>query len=421
VVLQAGRLSKCCQWEPPVVSVVRGLCHWSFFADAYHRMEYHRWADCPPRASMGRVDAVYGSFDHLILLLGRIADFASKDRVRKLRRMALQGGQWIPAPGMNISHPSGAGSGPLPSIGAGGPKRPSTDPSHQDPPAFFGMASPSRSNVQTPSSYNLAHQETSAQDKADTEMVEILAATAAALTEYGKIRAALKAFVTALSDPALKPLDADLQTPISTPFGSAIFYRSYAIACLWSVYNMCEIIAIRSHPHMHPAADAAADLATKDTAFYAEQIGRIAAGIVPGPANEPVNTTLGSSLCESCMPSFFAAIQYQRPDQRHFTVMRIYGIALRTGWGSAELIGKDIESSWVKAGETGRGPLYQKVEMPGHLDDPRLNRIWGLRTDFNTKPEEMDNSDRRLMTVKADAKLHWAAGVIGLEDDFGER
>ena len=183
---------------------------------------------------------------------------------------------------------------------------------------------------------------------------------------------------------------------------------------------MCEIIAIRSHPHMHPAAHAAAGLAAKDTAFYAEQIGRIAAGIVPGPANEPLNPTLGSSLCESCMPTFFAAIQYQRPDQRQFTVLRIYGIALRTGWGSAELIGKGIETSWVKAGEMGRGPPYQRVEQPRHSDDPRLNHSWELRTDPNTKPEEMDDNDRRLVTVKANARLNWAIGVIGMEDDVGK-
>jgi hypothetical protein len=386
-------------------------------------MDYHRWADCPPRAAMGRPDAVYGSFDHLILLLGRIADFSSRDRARKLKQMALQGGQWIPAPGMNIPRPPqappGAASGPA--TGAGAPQRPPTGPPPpQAPPAFFGMAPPPRSNIQMPSSYNPIHPTTSSQSTASTEALDLQAATAAALAEYGRIRAALRAFVAALNVPAFQPLGPDLQTPIPTPFGSSIFYRSYDIACLWSIYNMCEIIAIRSHPHMHPAAHAAAGLASKDTAHYAEQIGRIAAGIVPGPANEPLNPTLGSSLCESCMPSFFAAIQYQRPDQRQFTVMRIYGIALRTGWGSAELIGRGIETSWVKAGEMGRGPPYQRVEVPRRSDDPRLNHSWEQRMDPNTRPEEMDDSDRRLVTVKANARLNWAIGVIGMEEDVAK-
>lgn len=374
-------------------------------------MDYHRWADCPPRASLGKPDAVYGSFDHLILLLGRIADFAAKDRTRKLRQMALQGGQWVPAPGMNIPRP------PQPPPGSGPPPGP---PPPQAPPAFFGMAPPPRSNVQMPSSYNPVEGSTVPESRQTPEALDLQVATAAALEEYGKIRAALRAFAAALGGEAFQHLDADCHTPIDTPFGSALFYRSYDIGCLWSIYNMCEIIAIRSHPHMHPAAHAAAGLAAKDTAFYAQQIGRIAAGIVPGPSNQPLNPTLGSSLCESCMPTFFAAIQYQRPDQRHSTIMRIYSISVRTGWGSAELIGKGIETSWVKAGEMGRGPPYQRVEMPRQSDDPRLNHSWELARDPNAKPEEMDDSDRRLINVKPNARLNWAIGVIGMEEDVGK-
>jgi len=68
----------------------------------------------------------------------------------------------------------------------------------------------------------------------------------------------------------------------------------------------------------------------------------------------------------------------------------------------------------------GRGPPYQRVEQLRHSDDPRLNHSWELRTDPNTKPEEMDDNDRRLVTVKANARLNWAIGVIGMEDDVGK-
>ena len=57
---------------------------------------------------MGKVDAVHGSFDHLVLLLGRIADFSSKDRERKLKQIQANGGRWKPlpgTPGMNIRPP----------------------------------------------------------------------------------------------------------------------------------------------------------------------------------------------------------------------------------------------------------------------------------------------------------------------------
>ena len=50
-------------------------------------LNYDRWSHCPPRAPIGRRDAVHGTFDHLVLLLGRLSDFASKDLKRKKRAM----------------------------------------------------------------------------------------------------------------------------------------------------------------------------------------------------------------------------------------------------------------------------------------------------------------------------------------------
>ncbi|KAF2469656.1 uncharacterized protein BDR25DRAFT_46870 [Lindgomyces ingoldianus] len=63
-------------------------------------MDYRKWSDCPPRAPFGRSEALYGSHDHLILLIGRIADFTVRDRERKLRQVEANGGQWKPTPGM---------------------------------------------------------------------------------------------------------------------------------------------------------------------------------------------------------------------------------------------------------------------------------------------------------------------------------
>jgi len=53
---------------------------------------YRKWSDCPPRAPLGRSDALFGSHDHVILLLGRIADFTVQDRKRKLRQIDSDGG-----------------------------------------------------------------------------------------------------------------------------------------------------------------------------------------------------------------------------------------------------------------------------------------------------------------------------------------
>ena len=179
---------------------------------------------------------------------------------------------------------------------------------------------------------------------------------------------------------------------------------------------MAMIVTIRSHPHMHPAAHAAAAIAAQDTAHFANEIGRIAAGIVPGPDNQSLNPTLGSALCESCVPCFFAAVQYQNPHQRHATVTRIFNIAQRTGWGSAELIANGCETSWVKAAAAGRGPPYERLGRQGNSDDPRLNGSWE-RLDPNAMPDEKDEGDRRLVKMKANARLNWAIGIMGTEDD----
>ncbi|EEP77594.1 predicted protein [Uncinocarpus reesii 1704] len=48
-------------------------------------LPYDRWGECPPRAGVGKLDAAYGSMDHLILLLARISTFVFKDRKRKLK------------------------------------------------------------------------------------------------------------------------------------------------------------------------------------------------------------------------------------------------------------------------------------------------------------------------------------------------
>lgn len=374
-------------------------------------MDFNQWADCPPRAPLGKGDAVYGSFDHLVLLLGRIADFASRDRHRKLKQVELNGGYWKPAPGMNIPRPPQATSG--------------HPPAPPPMPDFYGMAPPPRSNIQMPASYAPypgyplpSPQASHSQNPFDSDLT---AATQTALGEYGRIRASLRTFEMSLGE-AFQPLTEMEQAPYHTAFGTAKFYRSYDIGCLWAVYNMAQIIAIRSHPHMPPAAHMAAGVAAVETKPYAIEIGRIVAGIVPGDADKPLNPSLGAALCESCLPSFFAAVQYQDAQQRLETVTRIYSIAQRTGWGSVELIANGCETAWVKAAESRppRGPPYTRIARPGYpTGDPRLNGSWEA-LDPEEKPDGMDESDRRLVKTNRNARLNWAIGIIGVEGDVGK-
>ena len=385
------------------------------------RLDYSRWANCPPRAPLGKADAVYGTFDHLVLLLGRIADFAARDRVRKLKVMDANGGQWRPAPGVKMPGPPQAAP-PTPvsattsqssNVGSFSAQKPQgTNP---PPPQFYGMAPPPRQNIQMPSSYTPTSQMPTPDTASPKDPIDLQVATHAALEEYGRIRAALLTFSNSLGE-GFRPLTSEQQPPLETPFGNALFYRTYDIGCLWAVYHMAMIVAIRSHPNMHPAAHAAAGIAAHETHFFANEIGRIAAGIVPGPPDQPLNPTLGASLCESCMPSFFAAVQYQNADQRRFTVTRIFSIAERTGWGSAELIANGCETSWVKAAEAGRGPPYARLGRKGQSVDSRLNGSWE-RLDPHASPDEQDEQDRRLVATKPSARLNWAIGIMGTEDD----
>ena len=60
---------------------------------------YDRWIHVPPRAPIGRPDLMHGTSDHVLLLLGRVADFAWRDQKRK-RQAAEANGGWRPPPGM---------------------------------------------------------------------------------------------------------------------------------------------------------------------------------------------------------------------------------------------------------------------------------------------------------------------------------
>ncbi|KXT01167.1 hypothetical protein AC578_623 [Pseudocercospora eumusae] len=411
--------------------ILKDLYWWYCKQDVYQSivsgnallMDFNRWANCPPRAPLGKVDAVHGSFDHLVLLLGRIADFSSKDRERKLKQIEANSGSWKPlpgTPGMNIRPPPTPVSASCPP--PGNPVPPQDPPTRDLPPmpAFYGMAPPPRAKVQMPASYTPfgdhampTPQSAQPPDLFDTDLA---AATQAALAEYGRIRSALHTFANSLG-PGFQPLSAAEQIPMATAFGDAKFYRSYDIGCLWAIYNMAVIITIRSHPHMPPAMHMAAGIAAPETAPYAREIGRIVAGIVPGPSDTGLNPSLGAALCESCMPAFFAAVQYQEPAQRWETVTRIFNIAKRTGWGSAELIANGCETAWVKAAAIGRGPPYTRIMRSDTSEDPRLNGSWE-RLDPNAQPNENDESDRRLVKTKANARLNWAVGVIGVEEDI---
>ena len=381
-------------------------------------MPFQHWRHCPPRAQLGRIDAICGTMDHLVLLMARIADFGAKDQRRKRRVMVANGGQWIPPPGFFPSTQGGRapkvskpppGSGQAPSHSAG----PSST-SNTDPP-MYGMMPPPSAPPQMPAAF--ATMAANLADTGETKPgvstsspgtpvdVDLETETRDAHAEWESIRDAFELFSNSLP-PEFHPLPPDAAPAIqTTPFGSALQYRTHTISCIWTFYYAGRILVERMHPAMPPAAMVAAGIAAPKTAKYADTIGKICAGLfypqqyeyvslqthtcmteVLYVVSEPettvydplftlglrlskcmltescslnLNPGLGSALIESTFSLFFAAVQYRDPGQRGWTISKLRDIAQRTGWQTSSAIAAGCEISWQKMGQAGKGPRYE--------------------------------------------------------------
>jgi hypothetical protein len=111
-----------------------------------------------------------------------------------------------------------------------------------------------------------------------------------------------------------QPLGPEHCQLIESPFGPALQYRTYSIAGIWIIYNMGLILCYRYHPTMPPAATVAAGLTARQTAFYANEIGRISAAIAPHASQvSQVSTGVGAGLIECTFGLFIAGVQVCAP------------------------------------------------------------------------------------------------------------
>lgn len=243
------------------------------------------------------------------------------------------------------------------------------------------------------------------------EEFDIKSSTESAIQEWEQIRDALDVFSSNLG-PSYQPLPVEYTTPFQTPFGEAIQYRSYDIGILWAIYHMTRLILIRSHPNMPPAATMAAGVAAHQTAWIANTIARIAAGIVPTSLEEPISPVLGSALVDSTMPLFFAGVQLTDPAQRAWLVSRVRKIEERTSWASIGVIASGCETAWVKAAEAGRGPPYERVRDTNNVDE----RVSGITSEGGSTSLD-DSADRQFVHVNSGTRAHFAIGIIGEEED----
>lgn len=409
------------------------------------------------------MDAVYGSADHLWLLLARLADFAYRDRKRKLKAVKISGAEWRPSPELGKFMARFARGGP--GSHGGHPQAPrhrnSFDNSDSNnrphgpggektrpPPAnpkssqhgipspqvngrpMYGMVPPlGPIRLGTAFANSAEHNDKSSNEDAEDDQGMTYKD---AEREWENIRTAFETYAEALGRDYL-PLPPDTTTPISTPFGPALQYRTHTIAVVWGFYYAARIMLYRFHPSMPPAMMVAAGVATPATDEYAQMIGRIAGGIYyPQRYNfraGRLNPNLGSALVELTVPTYFAAVQYTDFKQRTWVVTQMHEVARLTGWESANVMIRGCESAWIVAAKQGRGPPYERiynhdqVRTSLYFYDNLANLLQG--TPFDTlnnrdrdNPQQEDNSERRFVAISKSSRNHWAMGILSLEDDI---
>ena len=299
--------------------------------------------------------------------------------------------------------------------------------------------------------------------------------TKAAQREWAEIRQAFDVFRTRLG-PDFTPLGPDEHTAqAATPFGTALVYRTYSISGIWMNYYMGLIMLTRAHPTAPPIAMMAVGMMAQQTAVWANEVGRIAAGLYEGDCSRltDVTTLLGAVFIESCFCSFVAGIQVRLvlvpssfPDsscfslsflsfftpsssysslylsltlplppshsilkltkpppqfremaQRHWIIRRLYNIARLTGWQSARQIADGCESAWVKAAQMGRGPEYHRPTNLGPLF-PEAMSVWTRPRRIDRRIREMDGGGETRVVLARTEKSHYAMGLLTVEQDL---
>jgi hypothetical protein len=141
------------------------------------------------------------------------------------------------------------------------------------------------------------------------DALDLETSTQRALEEWNDIMQAFQLFKSSLG-PDFDPLSGDARAPQDSPFGPVLTYRAYPIAGIWMNFYMGLVILHRAHPSMPPFAMVAAHMIAEETNPYANEIGRIAAGVAGNLSMESVvSASQSSALIECCFPLFVGAVQ----------------------------------------------------------------------------------------------------------------
>ena len=305
-------------------------------------------------------------------------------------------------------------------------------PPGQSPPMWAGLV-PTSEFVTVPKGFSPPRDTTPQSDGSDD--IDFEERAAAALREWDSIRKAFEVFRTNLG-PEFDPLGPDHEPPQPTPFGPAATYRTFSIAGIWMNYFMGLIALHRAHPSRPPFAMVAAGMAAQETGLWANEIGRIAAGLTMEDCSNlaGISTLLGSAFIESSFCLFVAAVQvsfisqhtttgsrsltapqYRDEAQRHWTIRRLHDIGRLTGWQSAIQIAEGCESAWLKAAQLGKGPPYHR---PADVEAQLSQSVWQNPRRIDRRIDELLAEQPASNILTKSEQAHYALGLLSVENDL---
>ena len=427
-------------------------------------MPYEEWQYCLPRGQIGIGSVAYATFDHLLLLIARLTDWAGKDRVRKQRAVIAQGGQWRPpadfftggkrpppagdgshstsadeignrtqATDASIAHSASNATKPSPAPTANEKRLRQTKPQTQGP-GFSGMMPPPQVPVKMSASFHAMNDQINAYGSGPSQLKrrpsfheELERETEKALAEHKSISEAFELFALSLGHD-FDPIS-DERPLQSSPFGPSLRYRSPAISCIWAHYNVGRMLLHRLHPHMPPAAMVAAGVTAHLTKEYAQNVGKICAGLCASVTGEQLDPDLAGALIETTFTLLFAGVQYQDASQRGWTIAKLHEIARMAGWQTSASIAAACETAWEKMGQAGKGPPYTR-SLDRNNQDARVNGLSRLAsvTDHSSESGAPDaihdhhsqfiSHDRKEIGRHGSTRVHWAFGLLSVEEDI---
>jgi hypothetical protein len=181
---------------------------------------------------------------------------------------------------------------------------------------------------------------------------------------------------------------------------------------------------------MPPAAMIAAGVAAHKTREYAQDVGKICAGLyqsTPGSPSDALDPSYAGVLIESTFPLLFAGVQYQSISQRGWAISKLHDIARMTGWQTSAAVAAACEIAWERQGLAGKGPPYQR-SLDRNNKDARVNGKSRLADGGHSRVEALDpasehesqfvSHDRNLIGKHGSTRVHWALGLLSVEQDI---